>query len=348
MNWKALIAILVTLAALGWSASSVTAQAPAPSKDAAKPDAAKPDAAKPDAAKSDAPKAEAAKPAAPKPVVQKKFASAEEAVDALATALRQHKADTVISILGGESRPLIVSGDPVADRRARETFVKAYDEGHTLAAKGHDTILTLGKDDWPFPIPLVKDGERWRFDGKEGREEILARRIGRNELYTIQVCLAYVDAQREYYEEDRIGKGVLQYAQKFASTPGKRDGLYWVTKVGESPSPLGELVARARGEGYRRAASGPTPFHGYLFKILTSQGPGAPDGAYDYVVKGQMVGGFALVAYPAQYGTSGVMSFIVNHDGVVYEKDLGPTTAAVATAMRRFDPDGWTKSDGQN
>ncbi|HEU5193247.1 MAG TPA: DUF2950 domain-containing protein [Methylomirabilota bacterium] len=338
MNWRALTATLVTLAALGWSVSYATAQAPAPSSEAAKPEAAKTDAAKP----------EAAKPAAPKPVVQKRFASAEEAVDALVAALRQHKTETVISILGGESRPLIVSGDAVADRRARETFVKAYDEAHALVTKDAGTTLTLGTDEWPFPIPLVKDGDRWRFDGKEGREEILARRIGRNELYTIQTCLAYVDAQREYYSEDRIGKGVLQYAQKFVSAPGKRDGLYWVSKPGEPPSPLGELVARARGEGYRRASSGPTPFHGYLFKILTSQGPGAPDGAYNYVVKGQMIAGFALVAYPAQYGASGVMSFLVNHDGVVYEKDLGPTTAAVATSLRSFDPSGWAKVDAQN
>ena len=339
MNWRTLTATLLTLVTLGWGASLVAAQAP-PKPEAAKPDAAKPEAPKPDAAKAEAPK--------PKPVVQKRFASAEEAVDALVAALRQHKTDTVISILGGESRSLIVSGDPVADRRARETFVKAYDEAHTLVVKPAGTTLTLGKDEWAFPIPLVKNGERWRFDGKEGQEEIIARRIGRNELYTIQTCLAYVDAQREYYAQDRIGKGVLQYAQKFASSPGKRDGLYWVSKLGEPPSPLGALVARARGEGYRRAESGPTPYHGYLFKILTSQGPGAPDGAYDYMVKGQMLGGFALVAYPAQYGSSGVMSFIVNHDGVVYEKDLGPTTAAVAAAMRSYDPTGWTKSDGQN
>jgi hypothetical protein len=343
MNWRMLTAILMAIVALGWfSAALVAAQAPlttapaAPAKDAAKPDAAKPDAAKPDAPK-------------PAPVVQKKFGSAEQAVDALVAALRAHDTKTAVAVLGGESRPLIFSGDPVADRRARETFVKAYDEEHALVAKGEAMTLTLGKDDWPFPIPVVKDGERWRFDGKQGQEEIIARRIGRNELYTMQTCLAYVDAQREYYSEDRVGKGVLQYAQKFASTPGKRDGLYWETKAGQPPSPLGALVARARSEGYRRAQSGPTPFHGYLFRILTRQGPDAPDGAYDYVVRGQMIAGFALVAYPAQYGASGVMTFIVNHDGVVYEKDLGPETAAIAATMRSYEPDKtWAKSDVQN
>ena len=331
MSGRSLVAIMVVVVALGCtSVSHVTAQTPAapppaaPSKDAAKPEAPK-----------------------PRPVVQKRFGSAEEAVDALVAALRAHKTAELISILGGESRPLIVSGDPVADRRGRERFVQAYDEAHALAVNGAATTLRIGKDEWPFPIPIVKDGERWRFDSRQGRDEIVARRIGRNELYTIQTCLAYVDAQREYWAEDRMGGGVLQYAQKFVSTPGKRDGLYWPTRPGEPDSPLGQLVARARGEGYRRDKSGgPTPYHGYLFRILTSQGPDAPDGAYDYLIRGMMIAGFGLVAYPAQYGASGVMTFIVNHDGVVYEKDLGPTTAADAAAMRSFNPDStWKKSD---
>jgi len=330
MNWKILTAVLVAVVTLGSAfAWHATAQSPA---------------APPPAATSPAKDTAAPKP---QPVVQKRFASAEEAVDALVAALREHKSQTVISILGGESRPVIVSGDPVADRRARETFVKAYDEAHSLVVKDAATTLTLGKDEWPFPIPVVKDGERWRFDGKQGREEILARRIGRNELFTIQTCLAYVDAQREYWAEDRMGGGLSEYAQKFASTSGKRDGLYWPVKPGEPDSPLGELVAHARGEGYRRDKSGaPTPYHGYLFRILTRQGPDAPDGAYDYVVRGHMIAGFALVAYPAQYGASGVMTFLVNHDGVVYEKDLGPTTAALGAAMRSFNPDStWAKAD---
>ena len=340
MSWRTLIAILMAIVALGWiSVAYVAAQAPMAPKDTTKPEAAKPDAAKPDA-----PKAEAPKPA---PVIQKRFGSAEEAVDALVTAVRAHNTTMLISILGADSRSLIVSGDPVADRRARETFVQAWDEAHALTPKAAATTLTIGKDEWPFPIPVVKDGERWRFDTKQGREEILARRIGRNELYTIQTCLAYVDAQREYWSLDTLHGGLSQYAQKFVSAPGKRDGLYWPTKAGEPDSPLGQFVARARGEGYRRDQSGaPTPYHGYLFRILTRQGPDAPDGAYDYVVRGHMIAGFGLVAYPAQYGASGVMTFLVNHDGVVYEKDLGPETVAIAAALKSFNPDKtWAKSD---
>jgi hypothetical protein len=208
-------------------------------------------------------------------------------------------------------------------------------------------VIHVGTDDWSFPIPLVKVGEGWRFDPRQGREEIVARRIGRNEIYTMQTCLAYVDAQREYYSEDHDGDGLLEYAQHFASTPAKRDGLYWPTKTGEPPSPLGDLVVRARAEGYRRDQSGgPTPFYGYLYRILTAQGPGAEGGEYDYIVRGHMIAGFALVAFPAQYGVSGVMTFIVNHDGVVYQKDLGPGTRAAALAMRKFNPDGtWAKAE---
>jgi Protein of unknown function (DUF2950) len=227
--------------------------------------------------------------------------------------------------------------------------VEAYDAGHTLVANGDTVTVRVGADDWPLPIPLVKQGERWRFDARQGREEIIARRIGRNEIYTTQTCLAYVDAQREYYAEDRNGDGILEYARQFASTAGKRDGLYWPTQPGEPPSPLGDLVARARAEGYRRSdGGGPTPYYGYLYRMLTAQGPAAPGGAYDYVVRGHMIAGFALVAFPAQYGVSGVMTFIVNHDGVVYQKDLGPSTRSIAVAMRTFNPDGtWAKVDVQ-
>ena len=286
---------------------------------------------------------------APKPgsIPAKRFASAEEASNALVAALRTGDVKALIGVLGSESRSLVSSGDAVSDRQLREKFLQAYDAGHRLIPYGTYTVLQVGTDNWPFPIPIVKDGERWRFDVREGREEIIARRIGRNELYTMQTCLAYVDAQREYYSEDRNGAGILEYAQKFASTPGKRDGLYWPTKDGEPLSPLGALVARARAEGYRRDESGgPTPLHGYMYRILTAQGPAAPDGAYDYIAKGHMIAGFGLVAFPAQYGTSGVMTFIVNHDGVVYEKDLGPKTRELARAMKKFDPDTtWRKAD---
>src|SRR5262245_57754776 len=194
----------------------------------------------------------------------------------------------------------------------------------------------VGPDDFPLAIPIVPDGPSWRFDTAAGKEEILNRRIGQNELNTIQVCLAYVDAQREYYARDPDGNGLLQYSQAFASSKGRRDGLYWETKAGEAPSPLGALVSRARGQGYTKQSAGPVPYWGYYFRILTSQGKDAPGGAYDYLAQGRMIGGFALVAYPAQHGVSGVMTFIVNHDGVVYQKDLGRNTAEVARAMRQF------------
>jgi hypothetical protein len=229
----------------------------------------------------------------------------------------------------------------VVDRHDRERLVQEYEESHSLVMSGETkAVLQVGKDDWLFPIPLVKDQTGWRFDTQAGREEILNRRIGRNELAAIEVCRAYVDAQREYYLRNPQGDALLQYAQQFASAEGKRDGLYWATEPGEEASPLGPLVANARGGGYRKGEGGkPVPYHGYYYRILKAQGPDAPGGAYDYVVDGQMLGGFALVAYPASWGNSGVMTFIVNHDGVVYQKYLGPNTAAVARAMTRFSPD---------
>jgi len=269
---------------------------------------------------------------------QRTFESPEAAVEALINAFRADDRKAQLDVLGSESHALVYSGDDVADRNARARFAAEYDRAHRLAGGGGKVILFVGQDDFPFPIPLVPDGPVWRFDSVAGKEEILNRRIGRNELETIQVCLAYVDAQREYYSEDRNADGIREYAQKFASTPGKHDGLYWPTKPGETLSPLGPLVVRARGEGYR-AGDTPVPYHGYFYRILTGQGPGASDGAYDYRAHGRMIGGFALVAFPAQYGVSGVMTFIVNHEGIVYQKDLGPNTATVARAMKVFNPD---------
>jgi Protein of unknown function (DUF2950) len=271
---------------------------------------------------------------------QKSFPTPEEGVQALLEAAQSHDQTTLLAILGPEAKPLVSTGDPVADRESSERFVKSYEEAHTLVPSG-DTkvVLQSGKDEWPFPIPLIKDSAGWRFDTQAGKEELLNRRIGRNELDVIQVCLAYVDAQREYYMRNPLNAPLLQYASKFISTKDKRDGLYWETSADEPPSPLGPLVARARREGYKRAAGKPVPYHGFYYKMLTSQGPDAPGGAYDYVVRGKMIGGFALVAYPAQYGSSGIMTFIVNHDGVVYEKDLGPKTAVTAQSMTKFNPD---------
>jgi Protein of unknown function (DUF2950) len=274
-------------------------------------------------------------------VTQKRFASAEDGVQALIAAVKAGDVKAMLDVLGPAARPLITSGDPVADRHDRERLAHAYEESHSLVMSGETkAVLQVGTDDWPFPIPLVRDETGWRFDTPAGQEEILNRRIGRNELAVIEVCRAYVDAQREYYLRNPRGDALLQYAQQFASAEGERDGLYWAAEPGEEASPLGPLVANARGEGYQRGKGGkPIPYHGYYYRILKAQGPDAPGGAYDYVVGGQMLGGFALVAYPASWGNSGVMTFMVNHDGVVYQKDLGPNTAAVARAMTQFNPD---------
>jgi len=278
---------------------------------------------------------------------QKTFASPEEAVKSLVDALKANDQKELLNIFGPEGKPLISSGDQVADRKGRDHFVQEYEEKNQLVKEGDNrVVLEVGKDDWPLPIPIVKEGETWRFDTLAGKEEILDRRIGRNELSAIQVCLAYVDAQREYATKDRNGDGFLEYAQRFASTKAKHNGLYWKTQEGEEQSPWGPLAAKAVKEGYggKKPRGKPTPYHGYLYKILKAQGKNAPGGECDYVVNGKMIGGFAMVAYPAQYGSSGIMTFIVNYEDVVYEKDLGKGTAEIAQAMTKFDPyETWKK-----
>lgn len=280
---------------------------------------------------------------------QKTFASPEEAVKAVVVALRAGDLNDLSDILGPDGKEIISSGDEVADENGRKLFVQVYEQSNKLNRE-MDTkaILELGKDAWPFPIPIVKVGDAWRFDTKEGKQEILTRRIGKNELSAIQACLAYFDAQRDYASKGGNGKGLPEYAQKFFSEPGKKDGLYWESKEGEAQSPLGPLFAAAHERGYTRKTPGqrPSPYLGYYYRILTSQGKSAPGGAYSYLVNGRMVGGFALIAYPAEYGSSGVMTFMVSHDGVVYEKDLGKKTEALAQAMKAFDPDQtWRKVD---
>ena len=271
---------------------------------------------------------------------QKSFSSAADAVKAAVAAAKSNDDKELLAIFGPQAKDLISSGDAVADKQRRAQFLKAYDEKNRLVAEGENTIVVIGKDEWPFPIPLVKKGDSWIFDTAKGREEILNRRIGENELYTIQSLLAVVDAQREYAMKDRDKNGLLEYAQKFVSDPGKRNGLYWEAKTDEPQSPLGPIMTQARSEGYKKQESGgPPPYHGYYYKILKAQGKNAPGGAYSYLVKGKMIGGFALVAYPAQYGNSGVMTFIVNHDGKVFQKNLGKNTAAVAAAMKEYNPD---------
>ena len=272
---------------------------------------------------------------------QQHFASPEEAAQALVAAAKTGEPKSLLPILGPKAKAIIDSGDPVADRDALADFVKGYEEANKLE-KTSETQVTLatGKDSWPLPIPLVKEDAGWRFDTDAGDEEILARRIGRNELFTIQSVLAFVDAQREYYERNPDKSGLLHYASRFLSTEGKRDGLYFPTQEGEDPSPLGELFAEAKAEGYRKGEKGkPMPYHGYVFRMLDGQGPHATGGAYSYLAQGKLLGGFALVAAPASYGNSGVMTFMVNQDGVVFEKDLGPKTASLAQAIKLFDPD---------
>ncbi len=290
-----------------------------------------------------------AEPAKPAPVKQTNFASPDEAMKGLVAALRTGNKNAVATILGPGSQKLLSSGDATADENARETFLAAYDEANKVDKEDSGKVFfEVGKDEWPFPIPVVMTDGRWRFDSKAGAQEILNRRIGANELNTINVCLAYVDAQREYASVDRDHDGFLEYAQKFLSSPGKRDGLYWPTTVGDEESPMGPAIVAAQAKGYRFEQAKPSPYYGYYYRILKAQGPNAPGGAMDYVIRDHMIGGFALIAYPASYGSSGIMSFIVSYEGDVYQKDLGPKTTEIAQKITAYDPDSsWTKVDLQ-
>jgi hypothetical protein len=271
---------------------------------------------------------------------QKTFQSPEAAVAALVKATRENNTEELMTLFGPGSRLLVTSGDEIEDRYRREQFVKAYGERNRLeTGAGGKVTLYIGNDDWPFPIPVMKTDNVWRFDTRAGRDEILSREIGENELSAIQVCLAIVDAQRDYADQMRDRTGQPEYAQKLESTAGARDGLYWEAAQSEIPSPLGPLVARARAEGYGQAIGMLAPFHGYLYKIIKAQGADAAGGAYEYVVNKKMIGGFALLAYPATYGSSGVNSFIVSHEGVAYKKDLGKSTSQSAASMTLFNPD---------
>ncbi|NLW35197.1 DUF2950 domain-containing protein [Syntrophorhabdus aromaticivorans] len=285
--------------------------------------------------------------ASPK-VRQKTFASPEQAVQALVGAMKSGSKKTLSTIFGPESAEWLSSGDPVRDKADRERFLKAYGEKNSLDMGRNDrVILQVGNDDWPFPFPIAKKGSTWIFDSEAGKEELLNRRIGRNELRVLDTMEAYVAGQREYAGKDRTGGGIHAYARRFMSTPGKKDGLYWQAKEGEEESPMGPLVAGAAREGYteKTRTEAPSPFQGYYFRILTAQGEHAPGGAYDYTVKGNMVLGFGLIAYPAKYGSSGIMTFVVNQEGVVYQKDLGEKTAQAAAAIQKYDPDTtWEKA----
>jgi len=273
---------------------------------------------------------------------QTSFPTPEAAVAALVDALIENEPSKLSTILGPLGKDLISSGDPVADRQNHAAFIKAYQDAHVLARESDThTILTIGTDEWPMPIPLKNVGQRWHFDTQQGEREILARRIGRNELSALQVCLAIVDAQNEFVALHQHHNGVIEYAAKFLSAPGRHDGLYWQPDGKGPHSPLGPLLATAALEGYPTASTGKTlaPYHGYFYRMLTKQGADAPGEAREYLVNGHMIGGFAIIAYPASYGVSGVMSFIVNQGGLLYEKDLGEKTAAMASTMTTFNPD---------
>ena len=271
---------------------------------------------------------------------QKTFNSATEATDAFATAVQSHDETAMLAILGPSGKDLISSGDPVADRNKQDTFATKYSASHQFTAAGDGrTFLYIGPENWPTPIPLRQNGSQWYFDTDYGKQEILYRRIGGNELNVIKVCAAISDAQRDYYAALHDGASEHQYAQRFRSTAGTQDGLFWEVKAGAQPeSPLGPLVAEAASEGYQHTSQ-PHPFHGYFYRLLTSQGANAPGGARSYIVDGKMTGGFALVAYPASYRDSGVMTFIVNQDGQVYQKDLGSNTDQIAGDIAAYNPD---------
>jgi len=276
---------------------------------------------------------------------QKTFSSPAAAADALAAATAKHDKQEMLAILGPSAEELVSSGDPVADKENNDRFVEKYHEMHRFVATGSGRMLLyIGAENFPLAIPLQKNGAQWYFDTAYGKQEVLYRRIGFNELNVIKVCGEIVKAENEYYAGLHDGDTVHQYAQKFTSTPEKQDGLYWEVKSGEQPeSPLGPLVAEAAIEGYgphaHSAAGQPHPFHGYVYRLLTRQGAAAPGGAKDYIVDGKMTGGFALVAYPVSYRASGVMTFVVNQDGQIYQKDLGPQTAKIASEMMEYNPD---------
>ena len=270
---------------------------------------------------------------------QQAYPSPEAAAASLAAALKTGTRSAILKVLGKDGEDIAVSGDDVADAEMRQRFLSAYEAKHSIKTEGNKkATLIVGADDFPFPVPLVNNRSGWEFDTAAGRIEILYRRIGRNELDAIQTCLAFVDAQNEYAEKDR-GEGVGVYAQRIVSSPGKNDGLFW--RDDRDPSPLGVLAAKASAEGYKASGEGeqPQPYHGYYFRIMRGQGTDAPGGAFNYVVKGKMIGGFALIAYPSEYGNSGVMTFQVNHAGTVYQKDLGKRTESLANRIILFDPD---------
>ncbi len=285
--------------------------------------------------------------AAPAPV-QKTYASPEQAVEAAVQAAAADDVPALLAIFGPEGKDLVASGDSVQDAKGRAEFARLAKEKTTIVkdpSDPHRVTLSIGENGWPFEVPIVEKNGKWMWDSKAGRYEVLLRHIGSNELDAISVCRGYVEAQKEYAVEDPDKTGVHQYAQRIISTPGKHDGLYWKSEDGGPESPVGEAIARAIEEGYTKKTE---PYHGYYFRVLTGQGKAAPLGKMNYVIKGYMIGGFALVAWPARYRVTGVKTFIVSNDGIVYQKDLGPDTAKIASAMTHYNPDkGWVATEAE-
>jgi hypothetical protein len=278
---------------------------------------------------------------------QKTFASTEQAVGALYSAAKANNTDELMLIFGPEGKSVLSSGDEVADKNDRTRFIEKYEEMNRLVVEPDKSVrLYMGAENWPFPIPLVKKNNVWFFDTTVGKKEILFRRIGRNEYATVDVLRGLVAAQKEYANMPRDGDATKQYAQKLLSDEGKHNGLYWKAAEGEPQSPIGPLIVEAAGKGYTKKEGSATPFNGYIYRLLRSQGKNAPGGAMNYVANGKMTRGFAFVAYPAKYRNSGVMTFIVNQDGTVYQKDLGANTATIASAMTQYNPDKtWTVAE---
>lgn len=294
-----------------------------------------------------APKATVPATPAQEPGTQaRSFQTPDEAAKALLDAARNDDDSQLVILFGSDHADLLSSGDAVEDNNNRMEFTTLAKQKMHVEPNGSDrAIIHVGNSDWPFPIPLVKKGGKWRFDAEQGRTEILDRRIGRNELNALAVLRGYVEAQFDYAEADRDRDGLSEYAQKLRSEPGKFDGLYWKAEPGQPESPLGPLIAEAKAGGYQleNATEQPVPYHGYFYRILTRQGDAAPGGKYDYIINRNMIAGFGLVAFPAQYGSSGIMTFIVNHQGKIYQKDLGPKTAQVAQGLKEYNPDpSWT------
>lgn len=278
----------------------------------------------------------------PAPTKQKAFATPQLAAETLIKAAEKYDVPALMEIFGPEGKDFLASADPVRDKQLAQQFIEKAREKNSVSVTKTQATLLVGKEDWPVPIPIVMRRGMWYFDTTAGRKEILFRRIGSNELDAIRICRGFVEAQKEYASTVHDDSGIHQYAQKIISTPGKQDGLFWNNPDGSAGGPISQGIAKAIQEGYSTTSGSPSPYHGYFYRVLKGQGPAAPLGKLDFVVKGAMIGGFALVAVPAEYRVTGVKTFIVSHDGLVYQKDLGPESLKIVKQMELYNPDkGW-------